>query len=869
MVKIIYFYYFRINIDVNNQDNENINSNNAFITEPPIEKNNYLKNNQKSQITIAIRIRPLSQNEKELSDIESVTAINSNSLSVSSENSSKKNSQIKYQQFFFDYVFDKTATQQEIYTKTTKNLLESIIEGYNATVFAYGATGSGKTYTMLGINENERGIMPRSVIDLFKMLNKRKNKEFRLSVSYVEIYNEEIRDLLGNREELKLHEDPTKGVIIQGVKEIFVDNVDNFFDILYKGNQKRTVGKTNANETSSRSHALLKINIENKDKEGPNSSNINCGRFILVDLAGSEKNNSSINPNNNNNNSNNNNLNTKNNLRQQEGAKINQSLLYLGICINALASKSKFIPWRNSKLTHILKDSIGGNAKIVMISTISPSLFCTEETLNTLNYSNRAKNITTIIKKNVINVIDRESQVNKYKEIINNLSDELEAKRNQLAVITNNKYLLPKKDINGINNNGSLDGQNLKMDKISKEIKSHFNEEMRIKLEIFETKKNINNLINNLKDKEFSLYKLLNKSPNVKKSFNNISNNTLNINLKEKEIRSTMKKISDQVQNQKSILMNKESKYNELVKKRVHLENAINKFGNIGTTNNSANNNINDSTNNFSALQYLYHSYILEINNLENEFIRKQNTNEILEKNMKINKLLEQLKIRDEYIKQEKKSLNNKKIKFIFEREKDIKKIDDLIGESQPSLPVIYQQDKRLNTQTMSSNSNININPISTSNRSRNKVYLMNNGQYDYSGYSNPNIIMEKKVIRTKTNEIITKTKKNQLSELKLNMLNDQYKNSKVVYLSKGQESNRSFGENNNVIIFDTKKLNKSQSFSTISARSKSKSRKSKDDSFNNSFGNSRGILNYREREIDNKIRRVMIGKKKASPYLK
>ena len=868
MVKIIYFYYFIINIDVNNQDNENINSNNAFITEPPIEKNNYLKNNQKSQITIAIRIRPLSQNEKELSDIESVTAINSNSLSVSSENSAKKNSQIKYQQFFFDYVFDKTATQQEIYTKTTKNLLESIIEGYNATVFAYGATGSGKTYTMLGINENERGIMPRSVIDLFKMLNKRKNKEFRLSVSYVEIYNEEIRDLLGNREELKLHEDPTKGVIIQGVKEIFVDNVDNFFDILYKGNQKRTVGKTNANETSSRSHALLKINIENKDKEGPNSSNINCGRFILVDLAGSEKNNSSINPNNNNN-SNNNNLNAKNNLRQQEGAKINQSLLYLGICINALASKSKFIPWRNSKLTHILKDSIGGNAKIVMISTISPSLFCTEETLNTLNYSNRAKNITTIIKKNVINVIDRESQVNKYKEIINNLSDELEAKRNQLAVITNNKYLLPKKDINGINNNGSLDGQNLKMDKISKEIKSHFNEEMRIKLEIFETKKNINNLINNLKDKEFSLYKLLNKSPNVKKSFNNISNNTLNINLKEKEIRSTMKKISDQVQNQKSILMNKESKYNELVKKRTHLENAINKFGNIGTTNNNANNNINDSTNNFSALQYLYHSYILEINNLENEFIRKQNTNEILEKNMKINKLLEQLKIRDEYIKQEKKSLNNKKIKFIFEREKDIKKIDDLIGESQPSLPVIYQQDKRLNTQTMSSNSNININPISTSNRSRNKVYLMNNGQYDYSGYSNPNIIMEKKVIRTKTNEIITKTKKNQLSELKLNMLNDQYKNSKVVYLSKGQESNRSFGENNNVIIFDTKKLNKSQSFSTISARSKSKSRKSKDDSFNNSFGNSRGILNYREREIDNKIRRVMIGKKKASPYLK
>ena len=346
--------------------------------------------------------------------------ISETSLAVSGENTNKKNNQIKYQQFFFDHVFDKTTSQLDVYNKTTKPLLESIIEGFNATVFAYGATGSGKTYTMLGKNATEKGIMPRAVSDLFKLLQKRKDKEFRIQVSYIEIYNEEIRDLLGNREELKLHEDPVKGVLIQGIKELYIDNVDNFFDVLYKGNQKRTTGKTNSNETSSRSHALLKINIENKDKEGPNASNISCGRFILVDLAGSEKNNSALN-NNNINDANNN----KNALRQQEGAKINQSLLNLGICIKALASKSKFIPWRNSKLTHILKDYIGGNAKVVMISTISPSLFCVDETLNTLNYSNRAKNITTIIKKNVINVIDRESQVNKYKEIITNLSDEL------------------------------------------------------------------------------------------------------------------------------------------------------------------------------------------------------------------------------------------------------------------------------------------------------------------------------------------------------------------------------------------------------------------------------------------------------------
>ena len=697
--------------------------------------------------------------------------------------------------------------------------------------------------------------MPRSVSDLFKLLQRFNNKEFKIQVSYIEIYNEEIRDLLGNREELKLQEDPVKGIVLVGVKEISVENIDNFYDVLYKGNLKRTVGKTNANEASSRSHALLKINIENKDKEGPNSSNVTCGRFILVDLAGSEKNNSSIN---------NNNLN-KNAIRQQEGAKINQSLLNLGICINALASKSKFIPWRNSKLTHILKDCIGGNSKIVMISTISPSLFCVDETLNTLNYSNRAKNITTIIKKNVINIIDRDSQVSKYREIISNLTDELEAKRNQLAVITNNKYLLPKKDLN---NNNLDSGPNLRMDKLTKEITSHFNEELRVKNEIMEMQRNISNLINNLKEKEFNLYKILNKQQNNNNKRSNISSN-LNMNnyLKEKDIRANITKINDQIQSQKSLLVSKEAKYNELVAKRTNLENAIGKFGTSPNLN-SNNNAFVDNAQNFSALQYLYHSFILQITNLENDFLRKQNSNEIVSKDIKINKLIEQLKIRDEYIKQEKKSLAKKKIKFFFEGEKDIKKIEDLNIDKSFSLPFIIQQDnnmirggQNIISQTLN-NTNRITSPINNNDMSRHRVTLMGNGQYDYSGYSNPNIIMEKKVIKTKTNEIMKKTKKNQLSELKLNMLNDQYKNSRVMYVNKRNVGNRSFHEDDNIITFDTRKLNKSQSYGTISA-------KSQNDSLNNSgFGKS-GIFNYKEREIDNKIKRVMIGKKKASPYLK
>ena len=162
------------------------------------------------------------------------------------------------------------------------------------------------------------------------------------------------------------------------------------------------------------------------------------------------------------------------------------------------------------------------------------------------------------------------------------------------------------------------------------------------------------------------------------------------------------------------------------------------------------------------------------MNNLENDFIRKQNSNDIISKDIKINRLLEQLKIRDEYISQEKKSLASKKIKFVFEQEKDIKKIEDLsIDAKNFSLPFIVQQDKRLITQNFKTmnNNNLNLMNSPSNNSSRNKVNLINNGQYDYSGYTNPNIIMEKKVIRTKTNEIMTKTKKNQLSELKLNML--------------------------------------------------------------------------------------------------
>ena len=267
-------------VKIDNINNKNINNNSINI----IQK---INPDKKSSIIVAIRVRPLNQTELKITSVEGIKILDSNSLIVTSDPSApnKKTNLIKEHQFFFDYVYGPTATQEAVYQGTAQKLLPDIINGFNATVFAYGATGSGKTYTMLG-TINKEGIMTRSISDLFKLLNSKKNKEFEMEVSYIEIYNEIIRDLLAEGNVIDIHEDPNIGVILQGVKEIEVENSDSFYDILSVGNKKRTTGSTNNNETSSRSHAVLRVNLHNKDR---NSNDIVTGKFILVDLAGSEK----------------------------------------------------------------------------------------------------------------------------------------------------------------------------------------------------------------------------------------------------------------------------------------------------------------------------------------------------------------------------------------------------------------------------------------------------------------------------------------------------------------------------------------------------------------------------------------------------
>ncbi|KAM0262778.1 hypothetical protein ACHAQJ_001572 [Trichoderma viride] len=300
---------------------------------------------------------------------------------------------VKDQVFAFDRVFDDNTTQAEVYEGTTRCLLDSVLDGYNATVFAYGATGCGKTHTITGTAQHP-GIIFLTMQELFEKIDERsQEKQTELTLSYLEIYNETIRDLLvpgGSKIGLPLREDNNQAVAVPGLSSHRPRDVQQVMDMIVQGNENRTVSPTEANATSSRSHAVLQINIAQKDRNADVNEPHTMATLSIIDLAGSER--ASV---------------TKNRgERLTEGANINKSLLALGGCINALCDKQgkTHVPYRNSKLTRLLKFSLGGNCKTVMIVCVSPSSAHYDETQNTLRYANRAKNIQTKVTRNVFNV---------------------------------------------------------------------------------------------------------------------------------------------------------------------------------------------------------------------------------------------------------------------------------------------------------------------------------------------------------------------------------------------------------------------------------------------------------------------------------
>lgn len=327
---------------------------------------------------------------------------------------------IRDYRFVFDQLFDEHATQTEVYEATTKPLLDSILDGYNATVFAYGATGCGKTHTILG-NPQDPGVIFLTMEELYKKLEALSDtKVFDVSILFLEIYNETIRDLLNPEtphKKLVLQEDSKKRIAVTNLLSRQPSSVEEVMELILLGNLNRTCSPTEANAASSRSHAVLQINVILRERTASLSEEHTFATLSIIDLAGSERAAA-----------------TKNRgATLNEGANINKSLLALGNCINALCDprRRNHVPYRNLKLTRLLKFSLGGNCKTVMIVCVSPLSQHYDETLNTLKYADRAKEIKTKLIRNRHN-LDR--HVGSYLKMITEQKQEIEELRAREAL---------------------------------------------------------------------------------------------------------------------------------------------------------------------------------------------------------------------------------------------------------------------------------------------------------------------------------------------------------------------------------------------------------------------------------------------------
>ncbi|XP_076170175.1 kinesin-like protein KIF18A [Ptiloglossa arizonensis] len=321
--------------------------------------------------------------------------------------------QSKELQFIFDKVFDMSSSNSDVFEGSTKDLITSLLDGYNCSVFAYGATGAGKTHTMLGSSEDP-GITYRTVAELFSQIEKQgEHREFNLGVTYLEIYNENVQDLLHSSGPLHLRDDGRCGIIVAGLQIITIHSAEELLTLLAKGNKNRTQHPTDANKESSRSHAVFQvyINITNRL-----DGQVRQVKLSMIDLAGSERASAT----------------GCKGVRFKEGANINKSLLALGNCINNLADGAKHITYRDSKLTRLLKDSLGGNCQTVMIANIAPSSFSYEDTYNTLRYANRAKKIKTRIKKNIVSC---EMHVTAYIKMVEEQKKEINYLKQKLSAL--------------------------------------------------------------------------------------------------------------------------------------------------------------------------------------------------------------------------------------------------------------------------------------------------------------------------------------------------------------------------------------------------------------------------------------------------
>uniref|UniRef100_A0A8C7SPA8 Kinesin motor domain-containing protein n=1 Tax=Oncorhynchus mykiss TaxID=8022 RepID=A0A8C7SPA8_ONCMY len=312
---------------------------------------------------------------------------------------------------------DKFAGQDVVFQCLGESLLHNAFQGYNACIFAYGQTGSGKSYTMMG-SVDSPGLIPRLCSSLFDrtLLEQREGEGFTIEVSYMEIYNEKVRDLLdpkGSRQALRVREHKVLGPYVDGLSRLAVASYKDIESLMSEGNKSRTVAATNMNEESSRSHAVFNIILTHTLKDlQSGTSGEKVSKLSLVDLAGSERAAKT----------------GATGERMKEGSNINKSLTTLGLVISALAeqgcgkNKTKFVPYRDSVLTWLLKDSLGGNSRTAMVATVSPAADNYDETLSTLRYADRAK---SIVNHAVVNEDPNARIIRELREEVEKLRDQL------------------------------------------------------------------------------------------------------------------------------------------------------------------------------------------------------------------------------------------------------------------------------------------------------------------------------------------------------------------------------------------------------------------------------------------------------------
>ncbi|NXJ84636.1 KIF24 protein, partial [Trogon melanurus] len=332
---------------------------------------------ESEKIRVCVRKRPLGLREERRGEVNIITVKDKDTLLLHEKKEAVDLTQYILQHvFYFDEVFGESCTNQDVYMKTAHPLIQHVFNGGNATCFAYGQTGAGKTYTMIGTHRNP-GLYALAAKDIFRHLEaSQSRKDLTVLISFYEIYCGQLYDLLNGRKRLFAREDSKHVVQIVGLREVPVDSVDLLLEVILKGGKERSTGATGVNSDSSRSHAIIQIQIKD-------TANRMFGRISFIDLAGSERA-----------------ADARDSDRQtkMEGAEINQSLLALKECIRALDQEHAHTPFRQSKLTQVLKDSFIGNSKTCMIANVSPSHIATEHTLNTLRYADRVKELKKGIK---------------------------------------------------------------------------------------------------------------------------------------------------------------------------------------------------------------------------------------------------------------------------------------------------------------------------------------------------------------------------------------------------------------------------------------------------------------------------------------